>query len=1002
MALTGKKITLKDKSGNPIKDSSGKHVEMPVVSIGTWRLWHRWETEDIVRQAIDEGYRAVDTAAIYHNEEYVGTAINDAIAASGGTLHREDFFISSKLDPDTVRDGTSVSSAVTDTLTKLNTPYVDIMYIHMPGSGYDPTSKNDNESIMIELEKEKAAGRIRAIGVSNMTKDEVKALVDAGHRPDVIQVNVSVGHVDNDLLAYCASEGIQVVPYSPLASSRLSENETIKKIADAHGVSWSDVALAYAYQKCGCYVVGGSKHDHIKSNIDPKLTSLTATEMAELDAITIDHRVWSYEHSWVRNFDRSITYPKPDFVYDKHKIKELDKSKSIDFVALQSDPDFIQHQKDIATGVTPPHAISNPDYAAYVAESERILAACHSNPIDFVRHISAEGNELLSTRFDRFVPNPAPGHMAEEYLIDYVISDVIQTAINNPLVFDADLANVISSLGRDREIKENIAEWRKDPRYADNPMLRVIESSLTLDRTKLPVLYTPTPDQINNVLTNSKQLSFIKTYVAANQAYYAQYLMQYNKSPSDAEMINFFYGEQYNLDGSERFVEDAHGHLVPASERIEATYTYIKNTAITNITSNPREREYVTGYALHYATDYNKYRTDAGLPDTPETAARFYYESRYDENGEEREDFFDKEQEFVATLPKKVTATPVVIAGVVSDPDSIAFVDEYCVQNISDWNAYKISHGITTDNPVDKAKFFYHDVYNPDGTKKSSSSTKLNNVHLAATAAGKTVKEPAELHAVPSKPGVKMPTKPDKAPELKTATIPLEKDDGKKYINGRKHVSSPKWLLGLSLILSFIPFLHILGLIGLGAFVALETDFFQNILPPKVNPTSTGLDHYAIKDKLNEVKFDQERSRSISREHDRLAHAENKVNALDKLIAARDAATDPAEIDRLNARIALQFGHHAMRTIPGPYGPIPVTLPTGDASFGATVTRADFDAEMAKDHHDASTKYTPPYDMFFDPVRDSNIEIDTNIDDEIRRKKAKSKAGFSKFFGHSR
>ena len=209
---------------------------IPQLGFGVWQV----STSDIVSsvaKALDVGYRHIDTAAIYGNEEGVGAAIAD----SG--IPRDELFITTKLWNDSHGVDAAVEAATTS-LAKLGLDYVDLYLIHWP------TPARDNYvAAWHGLEKVHAAGLSRSIGVSNFTEEHLRRVIAEGTVvPAVNQIEVHPTLTQEDIIAINDELGIVTEAYSPLGLSADLDNETVRRIGESVGRSAAQVILRWHLQ----------------------------------------------------------------------------------------------------------------------------------------------------------------------------------------------------------------------------------------------------------------------------------------------------------------------------------------------------------------------------------------------------------------------------------------------------------------------------------------------------------------------------------------------------------------------------------------------------------------------------------------------------------------------------------------------------------------------------------------------------------------------------------
>jgi len=216
--------------------------KMPCLGYGTWQTPDGQVAVDSVKEALRVGYRHIDGAAAYHNEECVGRGIKESGVA------REDIFITSKLWNDE-RGYDTTLRAFDKTLADLGLEYLDLYLIHWPAS----SSRFDNwEQLnldtwraMTELYK---AGRIRAIGVSNFHEHHLRALMETEVLPMVNQIEFHPGQMQEELVSYCKANDILVQAWSPLGQGNLIGHETITTMAEKYGKTPAQLILRWVLQ----------------------------------------------------------------------------------------------------------------------------------------------------------------------------------------------------------------------------------------------------------------------------------------------------------------------------------------------------------------------------------------------------------------------------------------------------------------------------------------------------------------------------------------------------------------------------------------------------------------------------------------------------------------------------------------------------------------------------------------------------------------------------------
>ena len=259
-------------------------VEMPILGFGVFQITNAEECEQSVLTALETGYRSIDTAAIYQNEEAVG----EAVRKSG--IAREELFITTKL---WVSDGgyENAKKAFERSLNKLQTNYLDLYLIHQPYGDVHGSWR-----AMEELYEE---GRIRAIGVSNFHPDRVMDMIVFNRIvPAVNQIETHPFHQQTETQTFLQENNVQIESWGPFAEGKnnLFSNELLQGIGDRHGKSVAQVVLCWLIQRNVVVIPKSVTRSRIIENFELFDFELSTDEMTQISALDqgvslfLDHR----------------------------------------------------------------------------------------------------------------------------------------------------------------------------------------------------------------------------------------------------------------------------------------------------------------------------------------------------------------------------------------------------------------------------------------------------------------------------------------------------------------------------------------------------------------------------------------------------------------------------------------------------------------------------------------------------------------------------------------
>lgn len=255
-------------------------MHMPPFGLGTFRL--KGQTViDSVRSGLALGYRHIDTAQIYGNEAEVGQAIADSGVA------RDELFITTKVWTDNLGD--NLIPSLEESLRKLRVEQVDLTLIHWPS----PDDALPVADYLGRLQEAKRQGLTRAIGVSNFTIAHLEQAIAAVGAGEIAtnQVEIHPFLQNRPLAAYAREQGIHLTAYMPLAYGKVMDDPVLGRIADAHGASPAQVALAWLLQQGYAVIPSSTRQEHQQSNLEARTLKLGDEEMTAIAGLDRGERL---------------------------------------------------------------------------------------------------------------------------------------------------------------------------------------------------------------------------------------------------------------------------------------------------------------------------------------------------------------------------------------------------------------------------------------------------------------------------------------------------------------------------------------------------------------------------------------------------------------------------------------------------------------------------------------------------------------------------------------
>ena len=253
-------------------------TKAPLVGIGTFLMQPK-DAEEAAYNALTNGYRLVDTANAYMNEKAVGRGVK----RSG--VKREEIYLVTKLWPSVYADA---DNAIDATLRRLDTDYIDLLFLHQPAGDYVGAYK--------AMERAVKAGKVKSLGLSNFPEEQIQEVIAATEiKPAFVQVEAHPYFPETALKAYLKPMGTAVMAWYPLGhgDKSLVNEDVFTKLAQKYGKSNAQVILRW-HTQVGDVVIPGSKNvDHIRDNINIFDFTLTDDELAEIAKVDQNKRYYT-------------------------------------------------------------------------------------------------------------------------------------------------------------------------------------------------------------------------------------------------------------------------------------------------------------------------------------------------------------------------------------------------------------------------------------------------------------------------------------------------------------------------------------------------------------------------------------------------------------------------------------------------------------------------------------------------------------------------------------
>ena len=257
----------------PVSGDCPTTNEMPMLGLGTWKNSDPEACAESVATALEAGYRHIDTAQAYGNEDAVGNGIEQA------AVDREDVFLATKIWIDNLAYDDVLETAEAS-LDRLGVDSVDLLYVHWPSRTYEA---EDTLAAFNELYDQ---GKVDRIGVSNFEPEQLAEAIELSDAPIFAnQVEIHPLLQQEELREVCADHDVELVAYSPLARGAVFDVPEIEAIADDHGVSPAQISLAWLREEGVTAIPKATGEDHISDNWASLSVDLTDDDLATIRGI---------------------------------------------------------------------------------------------------------------------------------------------------------------------------------------------------------------------------------------------------------------------------------------------------------------------------------------------------------------------------------------------------------------------------------------------------------------------------------------------------------------------------------------------------------------------------------------------------------------------------------------------------------------------------------------------------------------------------------------------
>lgn len=270
-------------------------INMPIIGLGTFKIRGKELVYSVLDAAFEAGYRSVDTASVYRNEEEIGECLKELMPKYG--LQRHDIFLTSKLGPKDHGCG-KCREACLRSITNLGCEYLDMFLIHWPGVQGRKPDDSCNKEMRLEswrdMEELFKKGNVKAVGVSNFEQRHIEELLrECNVKPAVLQTEHHPHLVQHSLVKYCEENDIHFQAYSSLGTTtdnnQLLSDPVVLELAEAYRKTPAQILLRWAVQQGIGVIPKSTNREHIRNNIDIFTFKLSDTDIIRLNSLDTQH-----------------------------------------------------------------------------------------------------------------------------------------------------------------------------------------------------------------------------------------------------------------------------------------------------------------------------------------------------------------------------------------------------------------------------------------------------------------------------------------------------------------------------------------------------------------------------------------------------------------------------------------------------------------------------------------------------------------------------------------